>query len=167
MSHFNIEKLLTIESKIIDKHVVFFMTATGKDFTELRMLEFIHDFEYVLKALTIDKITRACFVFNLNGMKIPSSFCLVKEFSDMFDPYLVVIKKKISYSVIVNENNLFSIFFAIFKQYYKPQRPLYYCKTTNEMTKILSNKELRDQQPNLNEQIRDKTVSEMTELLNN
>ena len=145
----NIENLFIITPKICNKTLYYFFKTTGLDFTELRMIKFINDFKIILEEINNEKIKKVSFLFIIDNMKIPSNFLLLKDFASIFDEHVENIKKKVCFSVVQTESNVFSMFFSLFKQFYRPYKPLYLCKNNSELEDIINNPENRKNYKNI------------------
>ena len=143
MENNNIESLFIITPKIANKTLYYYLKTTGVDFTELRMIKFINDFKIILEEIKNEKIKKVSFLFVIDNMKLPSNFCLIKEFAEIFDEHLEHIQKKVCFSVVQTESNVFSMFFSLFKKFYKPYKPLYLCKNEHELQDIMNHPENR------------------------
>lgn len=146
---YNIEKLFKIDTSVNNNVLYIYFNAIGSEYTELRMLDFINSYKKILEELDDERIKKICFIFNLTKMKIPTNFILVEEFAAIFDSKMELIKKKVIYSIIVTDSNLFFLFFSLFKQFYKPFKPLYLCKNDNELQDIIENPENRNKYRNI------------------
>lgn len=144
-----IENLFLITPKINNKTLYYYFNSTGAEFTELRMIKFIEDFKIILNEIINEKIKKVSFLFVVDNMKIPSNFCLIKEFAEIFNEHMENIKQKVCFSVVQTDNNVFSMFFSLFKQFYKPYKPLYLCKNNEELEDIMNNPENRKNYKNI------------------
>ena len=147
--NYNIEKIFKIDTQIENNIVYVIFNSTGCEYTELRMLDFINSYKKILQEIEDNRIKKVSFIFNLINMKIPTNFVLVKEFSQIFIPKMEVIKKKVIYSIIVTDSNLFYLFFPLLKKYYRPIKPLFICKDDNELQDIIQNPENRSKYKNI------------------
>lgn len=145
----NIKKLLNLETMIVSKRVVFKFTYTNMEITDLRMLATMELINEVLKTLYNNEVTDACFVFAVDGMKIPTNFKSLKQVASTFHTHAEIINKKLSFTIIQCNNNIFKMFFSLFKLYYEPVKPLYLCDNEDITTKCLTNTDELKKMPNI------------------
>ena len=60
---------------------------------------------------------------------------------------------KLKFSVVQCENNIFRIFFSLFKKYYTPKKELYLAKTREESLNGIHNVEFRNTLPNISTEL--------------
>jgi hypothetical protein len=63
--------------------------------------------------------------------------------------HLPLIDKKLGFTIIHNDTNVFKIFFKLFQKYYVPVKPLYLCKTDEDVHACLHDEEKRSSFPNI------------------
>lgn len=145
----SLKNIFKIETKIENKKLCFFFNSQKVDVTELRITKFIHDMKQVVNTMYSKQIKKVCFIFDLNQLHIPSNLIQIKEFSDMLKSYEALLTEKLQFTIIINKNNLFYIFFNLFKKYYNPVKPLYLCKTEEEAIICLQDENKRSEFPNI------------------
>ena len=149
----DIENLFDLDTKITQKRVVFKFTYTEISITELRMLKTIEMLKKVLDSFHKDEIKNICFVFVINSIKMPANMKLVKDFAATFHSYSDVINEKLDFTIIQSNNNIFKVFFSLFKMYYEPIKPLYMCESDEVTEKCLESKNERSKTANFSEMI--------------
>lgn len=146
----NIENLFTITlNKYNDDFFVLKFVYNKHEITDLRMLKFVKNTEKAINALKNDKIKNVNLIFVLKDIIMPTNFSVLKDFIEIFDTNSEIMINKVGFTIIENENNLFKIFINIFKQYYKPYKSLYLCKTREETELCLNDEESRSKFPNI------------------
>jgi len=139
-----IENLFALETKIINNRVVFKFTFTESEITELRMVKTIEMLKKVLDSFHRDEIKHICFVFVINSIRMPSNMKLIKDFASTFHSYSEVINEKLDFTIIQSSNNIFKMFFSLFRMYYDPIKPLYMSKDDATTEKCLDSKDERN-----------------------
>jgi len=149
----DIEDLLVLETKIVQKRVVFKFTYTEISITELRTLKTVELMESVLKSLRKKEVTNVCFVFVINSLEMTTNIKLFEQFASIFRSYTDVIKQKLDFTIIQTNNGIFKLFFSLFKMYYEPIKPLYMCHTKESVEKCLTSSSERNKISDLSEKI--------------
>ena len=103
----------------------------------------------IFKSLENEKITKVYFIFDIQKIVLPTNLTLLKQFSEVFTSNRENLTKKLQFSIVVNNNNVFRIFFSLFKQYYEPIKSLYLCSNDEEMKICLHDESKRDSFPNI------------------
>ena len=119
------------------------------DITDLRMIKFVKKTKELINILKKDEVKNIYFIFILNNLIIPANFSVLKDFIQIFHDNIDLMIKKVKFTIIQNETNLFKIFISIFKQYYKPYKPLYLCKNDEEREMCLTDESSRQKLPNI------------------
>ena len=145
----NIDKLVEIKPQIINNLLVINVTCNPIEFTDLRLLSLLSELEKLASDLNNERIKKFCFVFNVSEIKIPTNFNLIKDFADFFQRHENLIMTKLDCSVIESTSNIFTMFFSLFKKYYKPLKPLFLVKTRDEVMDCLFNDENRKKYSNI------------------
>ena len=145
----NIDKLVEIKPQIINNLLVINVTCNPIEFTDLRLLNLLSELEKLASDLNNERIKKFCFVFNVSEIKIPTNFNLIKDFADFFQRHENLIMTKLDCSVIESTSNIFTMFFSLFKKYYKPLKPLFLVKTRDEVMDCLFNDENRKKYSNI------------------
>ena len=145
----SIESFVDFECIVEEKKLLYKFTANGGSITELRMIHLINQMNEIFKSLGNEKITKVYFIFDIQKIVLPTNLTLLKEFSDMFTSNRENLTKKLQFSIVVNNNNVFRIFFSLFKQYYNPVKSLYLCSNDEEMKTCLHDESKRDSFPNI------------------
>ena len=152
----SIESLFKTEVRIENRKMIYMLTSQGNDITELRMIQFINDIDSMLNTFYHKDATNIHLVFVVKNVKLPSNFTLLDEFARVFVKHRKIIIEKLKFTVLQNENNLFRIFFTIFKKYYNPLKPLYLSKTDEEVQECLHNQEKRKEFNEIMSQLNEK-----------
>ena len=129
----SIEPLFNFEIKIENKKLLCICEATGVEFTELRMISLIQDIDNFFKSLYHDKIKKYYFVFKLTKLPLPKNLTLIKELSDTFRKHVPMLVEKLEFSIVEVDNEIFRLYFSVFKMYYEPKKTLYMCKNQDEI----------------------------------
>ena len=145
----SLQNLFEIETKIENKILCFFFKSQKVSVTELRITKFIHDMKQVIETIYSNQIKNVCFIFDLNQLNLPSNFIQIKDFSDMLRYHEKILTEKLMFTIIQNKNNVFRIFFNLFKKYYNPVKPLYLCKNDEETNVCLNDDNKRSTFPNI------------------
>lgn len=148
-----IEKIATIKPVIRNGKLILFFEATGVPITDIRIMDFLNDSTKLAKDLYSDKIKEFYFVFNINKLKIPANFNVLKQYAGFLEKHKELLLGKLVYSVLQCDNNIFKMFFSLFKAYYVPIKPLYLCKSEDEVTKCFSDDTYRESLPNMDQLI--------------
>lgn len=119
------------------------------DITDLRMIKFVKKTKEVINLLKKDEVKNVYFIFILNNLIIPANFNVLKDFIQIFHDNIDLMINKVKFTIIQNETNLFKIFINIFKQYYKPYKPLFLCKNDEERQMCLTDEKYREKLPNI------------------
>jgi|TARA_B110000114_G_C14880327_1_gene312443 hypothetical protein len=149
-----IENLFVLHTKIVQNRVVFKFVYSEIPITELRMLQASEMMKNVLDSFHKKEITNICFVFVINSVKMPINMKLVKNFASTFHSYADIINKKLDFTIIQSNNNIFRLFFSLFKMYYEPIKPLYMCENDESTQKCLSSKSERSKVANFSDMIK-------------
>ena len=149
----DIDDLLILETKIVQKKLVFKFTLADKSITELRMAKTIGMIDDVLKSFYRKDVTKVCFIFIVDSVKLPSNLSLLADFSNKFREYTDIIKEKLDFTIIQSNNGLFKIFFSLFKQFYVPIKPLYICETEESTEECLTNSIEREKKSNISNMV--------------
>lgn len=145
----SLQNLFEIETKIENKMLCFSFKSQKVSVTELRITKFIHDMKQVIETIYSKQINNVCFIFDLNQLNLPSNFIQIKDFSDMLRYHEKILTEKLMFTIIQNKNNVFRIFFNLFKKYYNPVKPLYLCKNDEETNVCLNDDNKRSTFPNI------------------
>lgn len=145
----DVEDIANIKADIKHGKLIVTITAEYLPITELRILKFLKKAEQTLQELQSSNISSFTFLFNIDNLIIPSNFTLLKEFADLFRKFETLIMDKLDISVFQCKHNIFTMFFSIFKSYYAPIKPLYLCKTIDEVNDCIHNIENRSKYPNI------------------
>ena len=149
----DIDDLLILETKIVQKRVIFKFTYTEISITELRTLKTVDLMESVLKSLRKKEVTNVCFVFVINSLELTTNIKLFEQFASIFRSYTDVIKQKLDFTIVQTNNGVFKLFFSLFKRYYEPIKPLYMCDSNESVEKCLTSSSERNKISDLSERI--------------
>ena len=145
----NITDIAKVEPKIENGKLIIYITCLEEDITDLRLLNFITNFEKLLDELSNESIKEFYFVFNINDLIIPTNFTMLKDFADMFVRHRVTILDKLQFTVVESKSNIFKLFFGLFKKHYVPIKPLYLCMSSEDVKSCIFNPESRSKYPNI------------------
>ena len=145
----DIEDFLIFDAKIEKKKLIFSFTANGNEITELRMLHFINKMEKTVIELNKDEIKKVYFLFDIQELCVPTNYSVLKNFAEMMKNHEEVLTQKLEFTIIYTKNNVFRLFFNFFRKYYDPVKPLYLCKTDEEVYDCFHDEEKRKQFPNI------------------
>ena len=147
-----IQDICSFSTKIEYNKLCFYCVANENiDLTELRITKAFNKIEELAKTLYLDEVKKAYFIFDINNLKIPTNFNQIEELALSLKKHEKILTKKLVFTVIQNNNNIFKIFFKLFKKYYSPIRPLYLSKDVEETQKCLHDKEARKSIPNVSD----------------
>ena len=155
----DIQPFVDIEANIEKGKLIFTFTANGNEITDLRTLDFITKIEKIVQDLNQDSIQIVYFLFDIERLVIPTNFSSIKLFADTMNQYKDLLNKKLGFTVVQTPNNVFRLFFSLFKKYYNPVKSLYLCKTKEETDSCLHNAKTRDQFPNIMSMLLEKDSS--------
>jgi hypothetical protein len=144
-----IDKLFNIKTTIDNKKLVFSFVFNGHEFTDLRVIQFYHEMDEILKSLYDPAIKKLYFIFKIKEIYIPSNFVSIRKVAELLTSHIPILHEKLVFTIIQNDTNVFKTFFALFKQYYVPVKPLYLCKTDEDVNNCLHNPEVREKMPNI------------------
>jgi|OM-RGC.v1.024174578 hypothetical protein len=145
----SIDKLFDIKTTIEKKKLIFTFTFNGNEFTDLRVIQFFHEMDGILKSLYKPEIKHLYFLFKIEEIQIPSNFVSIKKVAELLTSHLPILHEKLMFTIIQNDTNVFKVFFSLFKQYYVPVKPLYLCKTDEDVRECLHEPEKRIKYPNI------------------
>ena len=128
-----IEKIATINPEIRNKKLIINFEATGVAITDIRLMDFLNDSKKLANDLKNEQIKEFYFVFNIDNLQIPSNFNLFKQYASFLEEHKDLLMGKLVYSVLQCKNNIFKMFFNLFKAYYVPVKALYLCKNSEEV----------------------------------
>jgi len=146
-----IENLFNLETEIVKQRVVFKFVYTEIPITKLRMFKTIEMVKEVLETFHKTEIHHVSFVFVINQFEIPANIGLIKDFASTFHPYTEIIIKKLDFTIIQSNSNMFKIFFSLFRMYYEPIKPLYLCESDESTKKCLESKNERSKVSNFSD----------------
>ena len=118
------------------------------------MLKTIEMMKKVLDSFHKEEVTNICFVFVFNSIKMPTNMKLIKDFASTFHAYGDVINKKLDFTIIQSNNNIFKLFFSLFKMYYEPIKPLYLCENDESTEKCLVSNSERSKAANFSDMVK-------------
>tara|TARA_B100001142_G_C14323507_1_gene651378 strand:- start:1989 stop:2444 length:456 start_codon:yes stop_codon:yes gene_type:complete len=144
-----IDKLFEINTTIDKKKLIFTFLFNGREFTDLRVIQFYHEMDQILKSLYDPKIKNLYFIFKIKEIYIPSNFVSIRKVADLLTSHIPILNEKLVFTIIQNDTNVFKTFFKLFKQYYVPVKPLYLCKTDEDVNNCLHIPEEREKMPNI------------------
>ena len=145
----NVDNLVKIIPKIENNKLLIYFHAENIDVTDLRLVKFLDDCSKLFSDLYNDQIKEFYFIFNIDDLKIPTNFSLFKDFADFFISHEDLLMEKLKFTIVQCKNNIFKLFFSLFKKYYVPVKPLYLCSNVEETHECVSNEESRHKFPNI------------------
>lgn len=146
----NIETFVTITPKIEHKKLIVYIVANNNEITELRIFKVIEELKSLFQQIKQnDKVNEFYLVFDITQFKIPTNFRMFTSVSDLLLESKSLIVDKLKFSVIQSENNIFKMFFSLFKKYYEPIKPLYLCRTENDTKECIHSVDSRSNFPNI------------------
>lgn len=148
-----IESIVDIEPRVENGELIFYFTGKNVEYTKLRMLNLIEQFDQCLESLKDDRISHCYFIFDLNPLQSITELYNIKELADVFYKHRPTIKQKVKFSVICWQSNYFMMFFNLFKQYYYASNPVYLTSTADEALDCIFNEKSRDKYTNLSEKL--------------
>lgn len=144
----DIEDFVKVDAKAENGQLNIYFTALAEA-TDLRIMKFLSQCEKLFNDLKHPKIKRFYFIFDLDSFTIPSNFNMLKECTEFFEKHSDLLNEKLEFSVFKCKNNVFKLFFGLFKKYYEPVKSLYLCKTLEDVNICLYDEEGRKQFPNI------------------
>ena len=144
-----IESFFDYDIRIENKMLIYVFVANGKDMTELRMIEFLDRMRQIMASFHDKQVTKGCLYFDLEKLKLPSNLQLIQEYSNIFKTNQEILKKKLQYTIIQTSNNVFHLFFSLFKQYYVPIKPVYLTKNHSETQSCIYDEIMRNNLPTI------------------
>ena len=145
----DIKNLIEIGTKIENGKLIFYATTQDTEITELRLVKAFSDIENAVKQLYLPQIKKVYFIYNINSLRIPTNFTQIKDLAEILQSHESILTEKLVFSIVQNQNNIFSMFFKLFKQYYNPVKPLYLCKDSDETRRCLHEPSSRSTFPNI------------------
>ena len=145
----NVNSLVKIEPKIENNKLLIYFYAENMDVTNLRLIKFLDDCGKLFSDLYNDQIKEFYFIFNIDDLRIPTNFNLFKDFANFFKNHENLLMKKLKFTIVQCKNNIFKLFFSLFKQYYSPVKPLYLCCNLEETKDCIFTEETRNKYPNI------------------
>jgi|MDTG01.5.fsa_nt_gb hypothetical protein len=144
-----IESFFDYDIRIENKMLIYVFVANGKDMTELRMIEFLDRMRQIMASFHDKQVTKGCLYFDLEKLKLPSNLQLIQEYSNIFKTNQEILKKKLQFTIIQTSNNVFHLFFSLFKQYYVPIKPVYLTKNHSETQCCIYDEIMRNNLPTI------------------
>lgn len=145
----NIDSLVNIEPKIVNGKLLIYFHTQNIEVTDLRLFKFLDDTKKLFSDLSNQQIKEFYFIFKIDELKIPTNFNLFKDFAVFFNKYEDLLMDKLKFSVIQCKNNIFKLFFSLFKKYYIPVKPLYLCSNVDDTQCCIFDEEKRNSFPNI------------------
>ena len=145
----NIETFVSIKPTIQNGKLIIIFESNDNIITELRVLKVADEIHKLLEELKSDKIKEFYFLFQVDNIKIPTNFSYIEEIALSLFKYKDLIIQKLNFSVVQCKNNIFRMFFSLFKKYYTPIKELYLAKSYEDALKGLHDDTFRSSLPNL------------------
>lgn len=152
----DIDPLFDVNVYIEDKKLIYKFTYKGLEITDLRMLKTIEVMKGALETLKRDDVINGHFVFVVDNITIPTNYSLLKDFAHLFYNYTELITQKVQFTVVQSQSSIFNMFFSLFKQFYKPVKPLYLTTNDKETEDCIKDPEYRKTLPNVSNMVKDK-----------
>ena len=150
----NIETFVSIKPTIQNGKLIIIFEGNDNDITELRVLKVADEIHKLLEELKSDKIKEFYFLFQVDNIKIPTNFSYIEEIALSLFKYKDLIIQKLNFSVVQCKNNIFRMFFSLFKKYYTPIKELYLAKSYEDALKGLHDDTFRSNLPNLSTEMK-------------
>lgn len=145
----NVDNLVQIEPKIENGKLLIYFHTQNTEVTDLRLFKFLDDTKKLFSDFKNEKIKEFYFIFNIDELNIPTNFNLLKDFAEFFKQYEDLLMNKLVFTVVQCKNNIFKLFFSLFKKYYVPVKPLYLCANEDEVYSCVFDEEKRNSFPNI------------------
>lgn len=145
----NITDIIQVETKIKSKKLCYYIIAKPVEITELRLIKAYHDIENLVKTLYLPEVKKVYIVWDISELLIPTNFTQIKDFAIMLRNHTDILTEKLVFSIIVSNSNIFSLFFNVFKQYYNPVKPLYLCRTQEDVERCIHDDSSRESFQNI------------------
>ena len=114
---------------------------------ESKFIEFLDRMRQIMASFHDKQVTKGCLYFDLEKLKLPSNLQLIQEYSNIFKTNQDILKKKLEFTIVQTSNNIFHLFFSLFKQYYTPIKPLYLTKNHSETQSCIYDTTMRNNLP--------------------
>ena len=138
-----IKPLFDTNIRIEKKKMIYEMVLKDVDYTELKMFATYEKLNEIIESLYHKNVKNVYFIFVFDKVKVPSNFIVFKEISKIFLKHKPILIDKLDFTIIQTHSNIFELFFSVFKKYYKPLKPLYLCKTNDQVRKCIFDEEFR------------------------
>ena len=146
----SIESFFDYENVQTDDFLICKFVANGKPITYLRTISFLEKMNETMLLFRQENVLRCCLYFHVGKMKMPTNFKLLKEYSEIFKQNKDILEKKLQFTIIQSSNNVFRMFFKLFKQFYTPIKPMYLCKNDEQTENCLKSSDSRINLPTFN-----------------
>ena len=146
----SIESFFDYENLQKDDILICKFVANGKTITHLRTISFLEKMRETMLLFRQEKVSRCCLYFHVGKMKMPTNFNLLKEYSEIFKQNKDILEEKLQFTIIQSSNNVFRMFFKLFKQFYTPIKPMYLCKNDEQTENCLNHSDSRSNLPTFN-----------------
>lgn len=140
----SLEPLFTLDVENINDLFLYRFVATGKEFTNIGALLFITEMENTMKTFSNKNIKKVALLFHLETFSMPTNHALVQKYSEVFIKNQEILRDKLQFTIIQTNNNIFDMFFTVFKLFYIPIKPLYLCKNDSETNQCICNHGQKD-----------------------
>ena len=144
-----IDTFVTIKPVIQQGKLVIEFQGNNNAITELRVLKVADEIHKLLKELENEQIKEFYFCIKVDEVQLPTNFGYIEEIALSFKKYEDLMMEKLRFSVVECKNNLFRIFFSLFKKYYTPVKEIYLAKTPEEASKAIQDPNFRTSLPNI------------------
>ena len=91
-----------------------------------------------------NNIKKIIYIYDVEKLKLPSNLSLFKDYAQIFKDHREILYDKLEFTMIISQNNIFNIFFNLFKKFYIPIKPLYLCKTIELANECIYDEEKRN-----------------------
>ena len=144
-----IETFVTIKPTIQNGKLIILFEGNQNMITELRVLKVADEIHKLLSELQNNQVKEFYFLFQVENIQIPANFSYIEEIAKSLYKYEDLIMQKLKFSVVQCKNNLFRIFFSLFKKYYTPIKEIYLSKTREDALECIHNEQFRKTLPNI------------------
>ena len=145
----DIDTFVTIKPVIQKGKLIIEFEGNNNAITELRVLKVADEIHKLLKELESERIQEFYFFIKVDEVQLPTNFGYIEGIASSFKKYEELIMKKLKFSVVECKNNLFRMFFSLFKKYYTPVKEIYLAKTSKDALCAIHDESYRDSLPNI------------------
>lgn len=145
----DIDTFVTIKPVIQKGKLIIEFEGNNNAITELRVLKVADEIHKLLKELESERIQEFYFFIKVDEVQLPANFGYIEGIASSFKKYEELIMRKLKFSVVECKNNLFRMFFSLFKKYYTPVKEIYLAKTSEDALCAIHDESYRKSLPNI------------------